>query len=160
MNCGGEVVSLNSARDADRENPALGYAGDVTPDEAWRILRSEPDSVLVDVRTQAEWAYVGVPDLGEAGKQTVLVSWQMFPAMNENPNFSSELATRGVSPGGSLLFICRSGVRSAAAARAMTAKGFDRCYNVADGFEGPPDDNKHRGLIGGWKARNLPWVQG
>ena len=80
--------------------------------------------------------------------------------MGVNPNFSAELANRGVTPDQTTLFICRSGNRSAAAAIAMTAKGFTRCYNVAEGFEGPLDADKHRGTLGGWKARGLPWVQG
>lgn len=145
---------------AARVGSDAGYAGDVTPEEAWCLLKDDPAAVLVDVRTQPEWAFVGIPDLSEAGKQPVLVSWQMFPAMNVNPNFAAELATREVTADQSVIFMCRSGNRSADAARAMTAKGFSRCFNLADGFEGPLDGDRHRGAAGGWKAKALPWVQG
>jgi rhodanese-related sulfurtransferase len=137
-----------------------GYAGDVTPDEAWRLLAEDPAVVLVDVRTQPEWVLVGVPDLSRIGKETAFVSWQSFPAMTENPNFAAELASRNVSPDQTVLFICRSGNRSAAAARAMTASGFARCYNVLEGFEGELDGARHRGSLGGWKSKDLPWIQG
>lgn len=145
---------------ARRVEADAGYAGDVTPDEAWRILGEDPGAVLIDTRTQPEWAFVGTPDLTALDKQPVLVPWQTFPTMGVNANFSAELANRGVTPEQTTLFICRSGNRSAAAAIAMTAKGFARCYNVAEGFEGPLDADKHRGTLGGWKARGLPWVQG
>ncbi|MFQ5958839.1 MAG: rhodanese-like domain-containing protein [Alphaproteobacteria bacterium] len=155
-------MSLESVREAaaERVGADAGYAGDVTPEEAWHLLKEDPAAVLVDVRTQPEWAFVGIPDLSEAGKQPVLVSWQMFPAMNVNPNFAAELATRGVTADRSVIFICRSGNRSADAARAMTAKGFTRCFNLAEGFEGSLDGERHRGTAGGWKAKGLPWVQG
>lgn len=145
---------------AGRVDAAAGYAGEVTPDEAWTLLLEDPAAVLVDVRTQPEWAFVGLPDLTRAHKQPVLVSWQIFPAMERNPSFEAELATREVMPDATVIFLCRSGVRSAAAARAMTAKGFSRCYNLQEGFEGALDADRHRGARGGWKARGLPWVQG
>ncbi len=76
-----EAVHKLAAR---RIGPAAGYAGDVTPEEAWRLLEEEGNAVLVDVRTQPEWAFVGMPDLSKVGKQPLLVSWQTFPALNEN----------------------------------------------------------------------------
>ncbi len=136
-----------------------GYAGDVNPAEAWRILGEEPDALLVDVRSDAEWTYVGLPDLSGLGKQTLCVAWQDFPEMRVNPDFAAELAARGVGREQPLLLICRSGVRSRHAAVALTAAGFGPCYNVADGFEGPCDEARHRGGRGGWKASGLPWVQ-
>jgi rhodanese-related sulfurtransferase len=145
---------------AERTGFSRGYAGDVTPDEAWRLLTEDPAAVLVDVRTQPEWVLVGVPDLTGIGKEAVFVSWQLFPAMNENPNFSAELASHNVTPDQKVLFICRSGNRSAAAARAMTARGFANCYNVIEGFEGELDSARHRGSLGGWKVKQLPWIQG
>ncbi len=145
---------------AERVSPTTGYAGDVSPEEAWRLLAEDPTAVLIDVRTQPEWALVGVPNLGAIGKETVFVSWQLFPAMNENPNFAAELAARNVTSDQLVLFMCRSGSRSAAAAMAMTAKGFTRCYNVLEGFEGPLDGARHRSSLGGWKAKGLSWVQG
>jgi rhodanese-related sulfurtransferase len=135
------------------------YAGDLGPEEAWRVLRDEADSVLVDVRTDAEWTYVGLPDLSGLGKETVCVAWQVFPRMGLNPHFLAEIAARGVRREQTLLLLCRSGVRSRHAAAALTGAGFARCYNVAEGFEGDRDEAHHRGRRGGWKVRGLPWVQ-
>ena len=135
------------------------YAGDVTSKEAWEMLKNEPKAALVDVRTDAEWAYVGGPDLAGLGKDLVLVPWQDFPAMGLNPDFASQLEANGVERDSTLLFICRSGQRSRSAAVAMTARGFARCYNVGDGFEGPHDAAGHRGAVAGWKVAGLPWRQ-
>ncbi len=143
-----------------RDGAELGYAGDVTPKQAWRLLDEDPSAVLVDVRTQAEWTYVGVPDLTAIGKQVGFVSWKTFPTMAENPEFATELGSQGVTGDQTVVFICRTDVRSGAAARAMTAKGFARCLRLVEGFEGQLDDSKHRGTVGGWKARGLPWIQG
>lgn len=138
----------------------MAYAGDVTPDDAWRMLVEDPRAVLVDVRTDAEWAYVGNPDLAKLGKAVVRVSWQEFPAMEVNPNFVAELGSAGVEKDQTLLFICRSGARSKSAALVMTDAGFTACHNVAEGFEGDCDSDGHRGKVGGWRQRGLPWVQG
>lgn len=135
------------------------YAGDVTPAEAWSELSGNPDAVLIDVRTQPEWAFVGVPDLAAAGKQAAFISWQVYPDMARNPNFEAEVAALGLTPKAPIFFLCRSGARSRAAAIAMTACGFDACYNIANGFEGDPDSSRHRGRQNGWKASALPWVQ-
>lgn len=132
--------------------------------EAWNRLSSDPVSQLIDVRTRAEWAFVGVPDLSSLGRQPVLIEWQTFPDSRVDPNFAerlkSALDAAGVSPDAELLFICRSGGRSLMAARVMASAGYTRCRNVSDGFEGPLDPSKHRGTTGGWKAAGLPWVQG
>ena len=135
------------------------YAGDLTVRESWEMLARDPNSVLVDVRSQAEWSFVGVPDLSSLGKKVALVSWQTFPGMKSNPDFGAQLSAAGVSPDKTVLFLCRSGVRSKSAAIAMTATGYARCHNVAGGFEGPHDGQRHRGAVDGWKAANLPWVQ-
>ena len=135
------------------------YAGDIDPVEAWRILGEEPEAVLVDVRTDAEWNFVGVPDLSGLGKQAVLVAWQVYPAMTRNAAFADEVAAKVPARTAPLLFICRSGARSRAAAEAMTAAGYARCYNVAGGFEGALDGARHRGAVNGWKVRGLPWAQ-
>jgi rhodanese-related sulfurtransferase len=135
------------------------YAGDISPDTAWEVLTDDPSAVLIDVRTDAEWKYVGVPDLRELGKEPVLIPWKHFPEMNLNEDFSEEVAKAGVSRDDTLLLLCRSGQRSAAAAATLTARGCRRCYNSAEGFEGDKDDDGHRGTHGGWKARGLPWVQ-
>ena len=140
-----------------------GYAADVTATEAYELLRSRKDSVLVDVRTQAEWAYVGLPDLAELGRELVRVEWQRYPTMAINEDFvpalSAELQRRGTPADAPVLFLCRSGARSQAAARVMTEQGFTNCLNVADGFEGPLDAARHRGSRDGWKAQALPWRQ-
>ena len=136
------------------------YAGDVTPTEAWEILNTRSEAVLIDVRTPAEWAYVGLPDLSAVGKQPLLVPWALFPSMTVNPDFGSEVESAVADRDAPLVFICRSGGRSRAAAIAMTARGYTSCYNVASGFEGDPDPQRHRGTISGWKVDNLPWVQG
>lgn len=136
------------------------YAGDITPQDAWEKLKSDPSAKLVDVRTQAEWVYVGVPDLAAAGKQPILVQWQTFPGMARNEAFAEQLRGQGVQPGDTLLFLCRSGVRSKAAAELMTGLGFGASYNILDGFEGPLDGQRHRGGASGWKALGLPWAQG
>ncbi len=136
-----------------------GYAGDVTPEAAWDALRTQPDAVLVDVRSDAEWAFVGVPDLSSAGKDVVRAAWATFPGMKPNPDFAATLAEQGVGPASAVYFLCRSGVRSAAAARAMTAQGYGRCYNISGGFEGDLDSQRHRGRVNGWKLAGLPWAQ-
>ena len=133
-------------------------------EETWASLQRDPGSILIDVRTNAEWAYVGLPDLSSVGKRPVLVEWQAFPGDRLNAAFvdrlADALAAIGANKDSELFFICRSGGRSLKAARAMAAAGYSRCRNVADGFEGPLDPNRHRGRLGGWKAKGLPWVQG
>lgn len=136
-----------------------GYAGDVNPKEAWQILEQEDGATLVDVRTDAEWAYVGLPDLSALGKALVLVPWQTFPDMAVNSRFVDHLAAQNIGHDQTLLLLCRSGVRSKAAAIALTAAGYRRCLNVSDGFEGPCDGARHRGGSAGWKASGLPWLQ-
>ena len=131
----------------------------MAPTVAWKILSERKDAILIDVRTRAEWSYVGLPDLGPIGKKPALVEWQVFPSMQPNPEFVGALAGAIANKEAPLLFICRSGARSAAAAKAMTAAGYSTCLNVADGFEGPLDAQSKRGSAGGWKAAGLPWRQ-
>ena len=131
----------------------------VSPRQAWEALGTDPKAQMVDVRTDAEWAYVGLPDLTEAGKQPVLIPWQQFPSMQVNAEFTEHLRQAGFKPEHRIYFLCRSGVRSAAAADAAIKAGFPHAYNVADGFEGPPDAEGHRGALAGWKAEALPWRQ-
>lgn len=139
------------------------YHGDVTPEEAWQMLTSEPGAALVDVRTTAEWSYVGLPDLSSIGAPLLRVEWQRFPTGQVNPEFvetlDDALQAKDTGRDAPIYFICRSGARSASAAAATTAAGYSRCYNVASGFEGPRDEKGHRGKVEGWKAANLPWVQ-
>lgn len=137
-----------------------GYAGDLSPADAWRMLEEETRARLIDVRTQAEWSWVGLPDLAALEKQVLLVSWQVFPGMARNEAFAQQIAEQGVLPFEPVILICRSGIRSRAAAEFLTAAGYSSCYNVTDGFEGPLDDHRHRGTKGGWKSAGLPWLQG
>jgi rhodanese-related sulfurtransferase len=135
------------------------YAGDVTPLQAWTALQDELEAALVDVRTHAEWTYVGLPDLGSLGKSVVRIEWQRYPGGRVNETFTAQLDAAGISRDAAVYFLCRSGVRSVAAARAATAGGWARAYTVLDGFEGPHDAASHRNLSG-WKVVGLPWVQG
>lgn len=136
------------------------YSGDLSPRDSWEKLKSTPEARLVDVRTQAEWQFVGLPDLSSLETQPILVSWQVFPTMAKNEAFAQQLAAQGITAETPLLFLCRSGVRSKAAAELMTSLGYQECWNISDGFEGPLDEARHRGGKAGWKADNLPWLQG
>lgn len=136
------------------------YAGEIMPQEAWDMLAGDPKARLVDVRTEAEWSFVGVPDLSSLDKRPLLVEWTDFPSGQMNPGFLDQVKKGAAGREAPLLFICRSGVRSKAAAVAATAAGYTRCYNVTTGFEGDHDENARRGSVGGWKHDGLPWVQG
>ncbi len=149
----------NKIADTFKVSPAAGYAGDVEPAIAWEILGGDAQAILVDVRTRAEWNYVGLPDLSSLNKEPALLEWQVFPSMQPNSDFVPALTGAVANRDTPLLFICRSGVRSAAAARAVTAAGYSSCFNVADGFEGPLDAQSRRGVAAGWKAAGLPWRQ-
>lgn len=137
---------------------------DVPVEDVWQRLKADASAVLVDVRTQAEWSYVGLPDLSGVGKRPLLVEWQRFPGNDLNTRFveqlSAKLAESQVDKNAEIYFLCRSGGRSRMAAEAMASAGFGRCFNVADGFEGPLDPSRHRGGVSGWKAAGLPWTQG
>ncbi len=137
------------------------YAGDLTPREAWELLLSNPAAVLVDVRTEAEWRFVGVPDTSDTGREPVFIEWVNYPAGARNAQFVDHLLGAGVVPetGAPIVFLCRSGQRSIGAAIAATVAGMGPAYNVLDGFEGSPGEDGHRG-IQGWKAAGLPWHQG
>ncbi|NLG56695.1 MAG: rhodanese-like domain-containing protein [Rhodococcus sp.] len=138
----------------------MSYAGDITPQEAWELLSSKHDAVLVDVRTDAEWRYVGVPDIAELGRRTVLIEWVSYPTGARNDNFVDQLKEAGIAGGedAPVIFLCRSGQRSIGAAEAATAAGIGPSYNVLDGFEGALDADGHRGAQG-WRALGLPWRQ-
>lgn len=140
-----------------------GYAGDLLSADAYALLAGDPASVLIDVRTQAEWAYVGAPDLRTLGKEPIYLEWQRYPSMEVDQQFASrlegELKDRGVERGATLVFLCRSGARSRHAAIAMTGAGWGPCFNISDGFEGPLDASRHRGGASGWRAAGLPWTQ-
>lgn len=140
-----------------------GYAGDVNVREAWDSLAKSAEATLVDVRTAAEWAYVGVPVLSSIGKTAVLVEWDEFPSGELVPDFigrlEAALAKQGAGAEAPLYFICRSGNRSRHAAVAATAAGYARAFNVAHGFEGRLSPDRHRDSKESWKGEGLPWVQ-
>lgn len=137
----------------------MSYSGDVTVEQAWKALAKDEKAVLIDVRTQAEWAFVGVCDLSDMDKAPLLVSWQNFPHMDINSGFAEMVSAEALSKDSPLYFLCRSGVRSKAAASAMVSAGYEKCFNILGGFEGDKNDAGHRGQSGGWKASGLPWVQ-
>jgi rhodanese-related sulfurtransferase len=137
---------------------------DVSVLETWKRLEGDPKTVLVDVRTRAEWAFVGVPDLSKINKDVMLIEWQTFPDSRIAPDFierlMAALAAKGVEKNTEIFFICRSGGRSRMAAEAIAGAGYSRCRNVMEGFEGPLDAAQHRSQIAGWKFAGLNWLQG
>ncbi|MBN9532707.1 MAG: rhodanese-like domain-containing protein [Alphaproteobacteria bacterium] len=145
-------------------NTPSDYAGDLTPQDAWALCQAEPAAQIVDVRTVAEWNFVGLPDLSSLSRAVHCVEWQRFPTMAANPDFvaeaGAEIAKAGADRNAPVLFLCRSGARSRAAAIAMTRAGYTRAYNISGGFEGDLDGQRHRGGTNGWKASGLPWRQG
>ncbi|MEP6830166.1 MAG: rhodanese-like domain-containing protein [Rhizomicrobium sp.] len=139
------------------------YAGDLGLAEAWDLLGQDPKAQLIDVRTIAEWNFVGLPDLSELQRRAHCIEWQSYPTMQPNPNFTADAAealqASGAGSQTPVLFLCRSGARSRAAAMAMTRAGFEKAFNIAGGFEGDLDGDGHRGRANGWKAMGLPWRQ-
>lgn len=137
---------------------------DVPVEIVWTRLKDDAGSILIDVRTRSEWAFVGLPDLAEIDKSVLTIEWQTFPDNRIDPEFVKRLANHldrnDVAKDAELFFICRSGGRSRMAAEAMASAGYSKCRNVADGFEGPLDASRHRGAVAGWKAARLPWMQG
>jgi rhodanese-related sulfurtransferase len=140
----------------------MSYAGDITPLAAWKLLNDNPRAVLVDVRTDAEWRFVGVPDLSSLGREVVYIEWNTSGG-TRNENFADELkqhvAAAAADEERPVIFLCRSGNRSIGAAEAATEVGITPAYNVLDGFEGHLDASGHRGETG-WRAVGLPWKQG
>jgi rhodanese-related sulfurtransferase len=136
------------------------YAGDISATEAWEKLTADPNAQLVDVRTMAEWNFVGLPDLSGLGRRVHCVEWQSFPSGAPNPGFVAEAAGVLSDKAAPVLLLCRSGARSRAAAIALTRAGFGQAFNIAGGFEGDVDGQGHRGHRNGWKADGLPWRQG
>jgi rhodanese-related sulfurtransferase len=130
----------------------LPYEGALTPAEAHELLQLAPAARLVDVRTRAELDWVGrVPGAIE-------IEWQDYPAKQLNVHFVQTLKHSVVTES-LLIFLCRSGQRSSAAAKAATEAGFPDCYNILEGFEGNTDANGQRNRSGGWRAAGLPWNQ-
>ena len=130
----------------------LPYAGALLPAEAYELTKTVPGAKLVDVRTRAEWDYVGrVPG-------SVPIEWQSYPSSQPNPDFLRELEAR-TEKDALVMFLCRSGARSHAAAAAASQIGYANSYNILEGFEGDKDAHGHRASVGGWQVAGLPWVQ-
>jgi len=122
-------------------------------------LAADPRAQLLDVRTMAEWNFVGLPDLSSLGRRTHCIEWQQFPGGARNPDFVTEAAKALTAKDAPVMLLCRSGSRSRAAAIALTQAGFSQAFNIGDGFEGDVDEEGHRGDRNGWKAADLPWRQ-
>ncbi len=145
-----EILQLAQSRARELKLP---YEGALTPREAHELLQLAPGARLIDVRTKAEWDWVGrVPGAIE-------IEWQDWPGKQVNPHFIQTLR-HSVTTESMLIFLCRSGQRSSAAAKAATEAGFPDCYNVLEGFEGNKDANGQRNRSGGWRHAGLPWNQG
>ena len=144
-----DILAIAKKRASDKGLP---YEGALTPKEAAEILLIDDTARLVDVRTAAERDWVGrVPDAIE-------VEWQRYPGGVPNANFIADLQ-RTTGGHGPLLFMCRSGARSSAAAKVATEAGVTPCFNILEGFEGDKNAEGHRGRINGWRFHGLPWVQ-
>lgn len=133
------------------------YKGDLSPKEVWDLLSKDENAVLVDVRTLAEWKCVGEPDLSPLSKRAIFIEWVSFPDGAPNVNFLDHLMKEVPEKDASIYFLCRTGVRSVAAAIAATNAGYENSYNILDGFEGKADEKGHRGRKTGWQALELPW---
>lgn len=134
---------------------------DIDPKTAWGMLQSDPLAVLLDVRSKVEFDYVGHP------LNAVHVAWQDYPGWQADPQFVDKVRERLREQAGvrdpardvTVLAMCRSGARSRAAATVLAEAGFERVYNVTEGFEGDRDADRHRGKLGGWRFHGLPWEQ-
>ena len=135
------------------------YAGDVSPADAWTALSQSLSSQLVDVRTQAEWSFAGIPTVDTLSKTVKTISWKFYPNFDVNPRFIEQLEQAVADKTAPLYFLCKTGGRSTDAAIAATAAGYTQCYNIEGGFEGDINTNHQRGQVNGWKASRLPWQQ-
>lgn len=148
-----QLTRILETAQARARSQGLPYDGALTPAEAHELLSLAPGARLVDVRTRAEWEWVGrIP-------HSVEVEWQTWPGGRPNPDFDAQL-TAQVDRESLVMFLCRSGARSHAAAAQAKTLGYAEVYNVLEGFEGDKDASAHRNTVGGWRAAGLPWVQG
>ncbi len=147
-----QILSTARQRGQDQHLP---YAGAVTPQEAYQLLRQDLAVKLVDVRTNAERDWVGRVAVPEA--QHAAVQWNLYPGGTPNPEFLKQLE-QVARKDDVLLFLCRSGVRSRHAAKLATEHGYANCFDILEGFEGDKDAEGHRKTVGGWCQAGLPWV--
>jgi rhodanese-related sulfurtransferase len=149
-----DLAAIAAARTSQKD-----YSGDLTVQEAWQLLEKHPAALLVDVRTQPEWIFAGFPNLASLSKEVAMLPWRHFPAMQQNPDFVTELTALVADRQTPLLFLCRTGGRSREAAIAMATQGYRYCFNLMDGFDGPLSPEGQRGSTSGWRAAGLPWRQ-
>jgi rhodanese-related sulfurtransferase len=123
------------------------------PKQSWDLLQNNSAAVLIDVRTSIEHHFVGHPP------NAIPVAWKEFPGMQLNPSFLEQVKQHVADKSAPILLLCRSGVRSVEAAKALEAAGYQHLVNIVQGFEGALDTDKHRGNIDGWRFHGLPWVQ-
>jgi rhodanese-related sulfurtransferase len=137
--------------------PVVSKIVDVPAADVWQAMTEVPGAVLVDVRTDAEWRGVGIPHLTGHSPNLHLISWQFAPDMRVNERFLDDMAAAGIEKTAPIYFLCRSGVRSRAAAELAAAAGYGPCFNVAAGFEGVagPDGRRQ----GGWRGAGLPEIK-
>ncbi len=123
------------------------------PKQSWALLQENSAAVMIDVRTAIEHTFVGHPPAA------IHIAWKEFPGMQLNEQFVTQVEEKVIDKRVPVLLLCRSGVRSVAAAKALEAAGYQTVINIVEGFEGALDDAKHRGNREGWRFHNLPWVQ-
>ena len=149
----GRLTDILGLAQQRAQSASLPYAGALTPAEAMEIWQLAPGAKMVDVRTRAEWDWVG------RIRDAIEIEWQTYPGNRPNPNFLAQLRQQ-VDREALVMFICRSGARSEGAERAASDAGYAEAYNVLEGFEGDKDANGQRNHIGGWRRAGLPWFQG
>jgi rhodanese-related sulfurtransferase len=137
------------------QTDSLPYAGAVTPEEAHSLLQANANVKLIDVRTQAERDWIGRVILPDA--QHLAAQWTLYPGGAPNSEFLGQLEQQA-QRSDTLLFLCRSGVRSRYAAKLATENGFEHCFDILEGFEGDRNEQGHRKSIAGWCMKGLPWV--
>ena len=149
-----QVERIFAAAHERAQKDCLPYFGAVSPSDAYAVIKAVPNARLIDVRTRAEWDYVGhVPE-------SSLLEWNAYPDGRRNPEFLPELRVKAPNPEAPVFFLCRSGQRSDSAARVAAAAGYSKAFNVLEGFEGDKDAQGQRGKLGGWRKAGLPWTQG
>ena len=150
MNTTSEILTKAAQRAKESNLP---YAGALLPGEAYELMQNAPGAKIIDVRTRPEWDFVGrIPG-------SKLIEWQTYPTSQPNPGFLDELQANAAKDA-IVMFLCRSGARSHAAASAADQIGYTQSYNILQGFEGDKDAEGHRASVGGWQFAGLPWIQG
>ncbi|MFC0349605.1 rhodanese-like domain-containing protein [Undibacterium danionis] len=148
-----ELIDKAKQRGLEQNLP---YAGAVTPEEAYLLLQADNSVILLDVRTNAERDWVGRVNLPE--EQHKAVQWSLYPDGTPNPDFLMQLQSAVINKNATILFLCRSGVRSRHGAKLATEHGYTACFDILQGFEGDKDAHGHRKTVGGWCSADLPWL--